>query len=177
MTDTVLTLFGKQVEQFEPLLHNIVNPTTIIGADNPFRIPEKINIVLNCYLLPGYTTEDILREINSIVGKDIEIEVLDYLPFYQPVKIEPDMGLFDTLAEILSNEDPEGIPIPLLVPFMSDGRFFAQLGIQTYGFLPMNFSPNFEIWRLTHGPDERIPVEALHFGTNAIFKLLQRFGK
>jgi acetylornithine deacetylase/succinyl-diaminopimelate desuccinylase-like protein len=110
------------------------------------------------------------------LGEDVELKVSDDTTFYQPVKAELNMGLFNTLAEILRETEPDGKPIPLLVPFVSDARFFAQLGIQTYGFLPMNFPPGFEFWHLAHGPDERIPVEALSFGTNAIFKLLQRFG-
>ncbi len=177
MTDLVLRLLGKQVEQFEPLLHNTVNPTVIIGADNHLRIPEKIIVFLSCILLPGYTAEDMLVELRSILGDDVELEIAEDRTFYQPVKAEVDMGLFATLAGILHEAEPDGTPVPLLVPFVTDGRFFSQLGIQTYGFLPMNFPPNFEFWRVVHGADERIPVDALAFGTEAIFKLLQRFGK
>jgi acetylornithine deacetylase/succinyl-diaminopimelate desuccinylase-like protein len=177
MTDIVLGLLGKQVEQFEPLLHNTVNPTAITEADNPIGIPTRITVHLACILLPGYSVEDIMSELRAIAGENVEFKVSDNTTFYQPVQGEPNMGLFDTLAGILREADPEGVPVPLLVPFQTDGRFFSQLGIQTYGFLPMNFPPDLEFWRLTHGADERIPVEVLSSGTEAIFKLLQRFGK
>jgi len=31
--------------------------------------------------------------------------------------------------------------------------------------------------RLAHGPNERIPLEALNFGANAVFELLKRYGR
>ena len=41
------------------------------------------------------------------------------------------------LRGILHELDPAARPVPLLLSAASDGRFFARLGIQTYGFLPM----------------------------------------
>ncbi len=87
------------------------------------------------------------------------------------------MGLFATLADILREADPEGKPSPLLVAGVTDGRHFARLGIQTYGFTPMKMPRDFDFWKLSHGADERIPMEALEFGCEATFKLLQRFGE
>jgi acetylornithine deacetylase/succinyl-diaminopimelate desuccinylase-like protein len=86
------------------------------------------------------------------------------------------MSLFDTLSGILSEADPDGIPVPLLLPAFTDARFFSRLGIQTYGFLPMKLPAGFNFNQTIHAADERIPAEALHFGTEAIYKALQRFG-
>jgi acetylornithine deacetylase/succinyl-diaminopimelate desuccinylase-like protein len=77
------------------------------------------------------------------------------------------MGLFDTLA---------GIPVPLLLSGTTDGRLFSRLGIQTYGFLPTPLPKNFSFTQTIHAADERIPVAAVGFGTDAIYELLQRFG-
>lgn len=174
LTDGVLRLLGKQVEQFEALLHNTVNATVIAGADTPNRIPDKITVNLVFTLLPGYTTDDAVSELRQLVGKDPEIKVVETL-FYEKLPVEPDMGLFDVLSAILRETDPEGIPTPLVVPGSTDGRLFSRLGIQTYGFLPMNLPADFLFWQLIHGADERIPVEALTFGADCMYKLLQRF--
>ena len=85
------------------------------------------------------------------------------------------MSLFDTLSGILSEADPEGIPVPLLIPAFTDARFFSQLGIQTYGFLPMKLPAGFNFNQTIHAADERIPAEVLSFGAEAIYKALQRF--
>jgi acetylornithine deacetylase/succinyl-diaminopimelate desuccinylase-like protein len=174
-TDRLLNMLGKQVEQFEPLLHNNVNALHISMADYSSRIPDRIALILNCNLLPGYSPDNALSELHSIVGKDIELKVTD-TSWCEPVPAEPDMGLFDILAGILREIEPEGVPLPLLFTGPTDGRLFSRLGIQTYGFQPMNLPPDLRFWELTHGADERIPVEALTFGTNAIFKVIQRFG-
>jgi acetylornithine deacetylase/succinyl-diaminopimelate desuccinylase-like protein len=93
-----------------------------------------------------------------------------------PAPPEPDMSLFDTLSGILSEADPDGIPVPLLMPAFTDARFFSRLGIQTYGFLPMKLPAGFNFNETIHAADERIPAEALSFGAEAIYKALQRFG-
>ena len=38
----------------------------------------------------------------------------------------------------------------------------------------MRLPPEFEFLRLVHSADERIPADAVDFGTNAIYRVLQR---
>jgi acetylornithine deacetylase/succinyl-diaminopimelate desuccinylase-like protein len=52
----------------------------------------------------------------------------------------------------------------------TDASHFNKLGIQTYGFQPVKLPPNVDIAVLAHRPDECIPLEALEFGTTAIYK-------
>ena len=86
------------------------------------------------------------------------------------------MGLFSTLTDILREAEPGSVPIPLLLSGVTDSRFFSRLGIQTYGFLPMPLPAGFDFSRLIHAADERIPVAAIEFGTNAIYQVFSRFG-
>ena len=87
------------------------------------------------------------------------------------------MGLFDTLGGILGELDPGGVPAPLLRAGVTDARFFSRLGIQTYGFLPMKLPRGFDFWETIHAADERIPLEALDFGAEAVYRALERFGR
>jgi len=80
-----------------------------------------------------------------------------------------------TLAGVLTETDPEGVPAPLILSGVTDGRFFSKLGIQTYGFLPMTLPEDFNFTATIHAANERIPAAAVDFGANAIFKVLQRF--
>jgi acetylornithine deacetylase/succinyl-diaminopimelate desuccinylase-like protein len=175
-TNRILKLLGKQVEQFEPLLHNTVNATAITGADNNQKIPDDMKLHLVCVMLPGFTPDDMIYELKALIGEDIEVEGVD-ATFYEPIPSTPDMGLFDTLSGVLRETDQDGIPVPFLLPSPTDGRFFSQLGIQTYGFLPMSLPPDFSFWLAIHAADERIPLDALTFGTDAIYKVIQRFGR
>ncbi len=70
--------------------------------------------------------------------------------------------------------DPQAKAIPMLLPGVTDGRFFSRLGIQTYGFLPMQLPADMNFMRLIHAEDERIPAASLEFGTQAIERVLAR---
>jgi acetylornithine deacetylase/succinyl-diaminopimelate desuccinylase-like protein len=94
---------------------------------------------------------------------------------HDPVASEPDMSMFGLLSETLTALDPAAKPIPLLLPGVTDGRFFSRLGIQTYGFLPMQLPPELPFMQLIHAADERLPAEAVEFGTRAIGRVLERF--
>jgi acetylornithine deacetylase/succinyl-diaminopimelate desuccinylase-like protein len=171
LTDIVLNLLGERGRVFDPLLHNTVNATVLHGSDKFNVIPSEVSVELDVRLLPGFKPEDMIAELRQIIGQDVELEVLRF----DSVPSELDMGLFDRLADILREFDPEGKPLPLLLSGTSDARFFSRLGIQTYGFLPMQLPQDFNFSRTIHAADERIPVAALDFGTNAIYEVLKRF--
>lgn len=172
LTDRVVDILGERGRIFDLILHNTVSPTILQGSTKINVIPSEVTVELDGRLLPGYLPDDMLAELNRIVGDDIEIEVVRH----DPGPAEPDMGLFDLLAGILRQADPDGIPLPFLLSGVTDARFFSQLGIQTYGFLPMTLPEDFDFSQTIHAADERIPVEAIDFGANAIYELLQRFG-
>jgi acetylornithine deacetylase/succinyl-diaminopimelate desuccinylase-like protein len=65
--------------------------------------------------------------------------------------------------------------VPLLLPGVTDGRFFSRLGIQTYGFLPMQLPADMRFMELIHAENERLPAAAVEFGTSAIERVLERF--
>jgi acetylornithine deacetylase/succinyl-diaminopimelate desuccinylase-like protein len=172
LTGRVLDLLGTRSQAFDPLLHNTVSATIIRGGDNINVIPGAISVELDGRLLPGYTPDDMPSELRSLLGDEVEFEVLRY----DPGPTMQDMEPFDTLAGILREADPAGIPVPMLLGAITDGRFFALLGIQTYGFLPIQLPEDFNFGQTIHAANERIPVVSLDFGCNAVYKVLQRFG-
>jgi acetylornithine deacetylase/succinyl-diaminopimelate desuccinylase-like protein len=174
LTDKILGLLGTKGRSLDALLHNTVNATTVRGGEQIWGIPSEVVIELAANLLPGYHLADLLTELHQILGDEVELELVG--ESYEAAPAEPDMGLFDMLTGILHELDPDGIPLPLLSPAPTDGRHFSRLGIQTYGFLPMNLPEGFDFLETMHAADERISVEALDFGTAAIYKALQRFG-
>ncbi len=154
------------------LLHDTVSPTVLHGSDTVNVIPSEVPAELDGRRLPGNGPDDLIRELRQVLGHDVELEVTRH----DPGPSEPDMGLFDELAGILREADPDGVPVPLLLSGVTDARFFARLGIQTHGFLPMRLPAGFDFSRTIHAADERIPEGAVEFGADAIFTALQRFG-
>jgi acetylornithine deacetylase/succinyl-diaminopimelate desuccinylase-like protein len=170
-TDFVLKRLGKKGEIFIPLFHNTVNATIVQGGDKINVIPEKVEVLLDVRLLPGFEPDDVVQELRPIIGYDVDLELL----FYDKGPEGTNMELYDVLAGILKEADPEGIPIPLLITGATDARFFSRLGIWTYGFIPMQLPEDMNFFNTAHNPNERIPEEALDFGCRALLKAMQLF--
>ncbi|MBN8656897.1 MAG: M20/M25/M40 family metallo-hydrolase [Anaerolineae bacterium] len=172
LTDLVLKTLGARGRTFYPLFRNTVSPTILHASMKINVIPSEVSVELDGRLLPGQTPEDMLRELRAVVGSDVQLDVLQF----DPGPADPDMSLFDTLAGILKEADPVGIPVPLILSGVTDGRFFSQIGIQTYGYLPMPLPDDFNFANTIHAADERVPAAAIEFGAQAIYKALSRFG-
>src|SRR5207244_12445475 len=128
-------------------------------------IPAQIDLELDGRLLPGFTPDDLIGELHGIVGEDIEVELVRH----DPGLAEPDLALFGMLGGVLRELDPEGIPMPLLQGGVTDGRFFAQLGIQTYGFMPMRLPADFLVLKIVYAVYLRIHVTLVEFGSEVCY--------
>jgi acetylornithine deacetylase/succinyl-diaminopimelate desuccinylase-like protein len=153
------------------MLRNTVNATIVRGGEKINVVPSEIELELDGRALPGFSPDELFAEVQALVGDDIEIELVRH----DPGPSAPDLGLFESLAGIIRELDPEGIPVPLLQIGVTDGRFFSRAGVQTYGFLPMRLPEGFQFAKLIHAADERIPVDALEFGAEAVWRAVQRF--
>jgi len=171
LTDRLLDALGERGRVFDPLLHNTASATVVRGGEKTNVIPEEVTVELDCRLLPGFGPQQLFSELRKLAGVAMELEVIRH----DPVAAEPDMGLFETLAQTLRGLDPSAKPVPLLLPAVTDGRFFSRLGIQTYGFLPMQLPEEMRFMELIHAPDERVPAAAIEFGTDAIERVLGIF--
>ena len=167
----VLPRLGPKLRPIETLLRNTVNATIVRGGGKVNVIPAEIELELDGRLLPGFTPHQLIAELHGIIGDDIEVGLVRH----DPGPAEPDLGLFEMLGSVLRELDPEGIPMPLLQGGVTDGRFFSQLGIQTYGFMPMRLPEEFPVLEIVHAADERVPAAAIEFGTEAVSSALQRF--
>jgi acetylornithine deacetylase/succinyl-diaminopimelate desuccinylase-like protein len=172
LTDPLLDVMGERGRIFDPLLHNTATANVIAGGNKINVIPCEVSVELDCRLLPGFTPEQVFAELRPLARVDMDFEVIRY----DRGADAPDMGLFALLGQTLRELDPDARPVPLLLPAVTDGRFFARLGIQTYGFLPMQLPAELAFMELIHAQDERIPAASLEFGTSAIARVLERFG-
>ncbi len=156
---------------FAPLLRTTLSPTVIHSGSGINVIPSEVVLEVDARVLPGVGVEELRAELSrALRGIDCDVEIdADVL-----APAEPDMSGFERLAGILRESDPSGVPIPMLLPGITDARFFNRLGIQTYGYLPMTLPEGMNFTKLLHAADERIPVAALEFGTRAIAEAMAR---
>ena len=162
-----------QARSLDALLHNTVNATVVGGGIKTNVIPSEITLELDGRVLPGFNSDDLIAELHALLGKDLQFEIIRH----DPGQSELNMGLFPLLKEIVEELDPDGVVIPSMVGGFTDGRMFSRLGIQNYGFLPMKLPPGTNFSATVHAADERVPVEALEFGVQAVSTILERFGQ
>jgi acetylornithine deacetylase/succinyl-diaminopimelate desuccinylase-like protein len=171
LTNSILNVLGERGKVLNLATHNTVSPTVLYGSSKINVIPGEVSVDIDGRLLPGFSPEEMFAELRAILGDEVELELLRS----DPCDSEVDMGLFDFLGGILKEADPQAVPVPFVLPGVSDARFFKQLGIQTYGYLPMQLPADLNVLACAHGADERVPAEAIEFGTNTIYSALQRF--
>jgi acetylornithine deacetylase/succinyl-diaminopimelate desuccinylase-like protein len=171
LVDLVLDHAGEAASLLDPLLHNTAVPTIVRAGEKENVVPSEASVVIDGRLLPGQQPDDFLRELRDVVGSDVELDV----EAFDETEGEVDYGLFGLLGEILEELDPGATAIPMLLPAVTDGRLFARCGIQSYGFTPLRLDSSFSFMETIHGADERVPVEALEFGADAIGRLLERY--
>ena len=173
LTDRVLSSLGESGRVFQALFHNTVNATIVTGGDKINVVPAEVRLQLDGRLLPGFTPDDLVAELRQLIPVPFEARVVRHDP--GPEKV--DWSLYPLLKQTLEETDPEGRAVPLLLSGVTDGRHFARLGIQTYGFAPMKLPPDLNFSRLIHAADERIPVDALGFGVQTLRRFFRAYGR
>ena len=121
--------------------------------------------------MPGFSYDDVQRELADLLGEPLELEIIRH----DPGATDVDLSLFPLLSGILTDLDPEGVVLPAMVGGFTDGRMFARLGIQNYGFLPLQLPKGFNPGPTVHAANERVPVAAFEFGCEAVYQLVKRY--
>ncbi len=157
---------------FRALFCNTVTPTRLKAGIKTNVIPAEAEAELDCRLLPGFSAEDALREIRTLVGPDVELEPLKVNP---GIAFDSDTELFRLLSRTLIAHDPGAIPMPYMISACTDARQLARLGAIVYGFTPGQLPPELPLLHMVHGHDERIPVASLHFGVRVLWQVVREF--
>jgi acetylornithine deacetylase/succinyl-diaminopimelate desuccinylase-like protein len=167
--DETIAALGDRGRILGRVIRNTVSPTIIRGGDKINVIPSAVEVELDGRILPGQTPDDLIRELHDLLGSDdIELELVRH----DPGPPDADLSQLDLLKRVLTELDPDGVPVPMLQAGVTDARHLARAGVQSYGFLPLRLPDDFEITPLIHNADERVPAEALQFGVDAIARVI-----
>ncbi|ACU96738.1 M20/M25/M40 family metallo-hydrolase [Saccharomonospora viridis] len=147
-------------------LRDTANPTMFNAGYKANVIPSVAEATVDCRILPG-RVEAFNREIDELLGPEIEKEWLE-LP---PVETTFDGALVEAMSAAVVAEDPGARTLPYMLSGGTDAKAFQRLGIRNFGFAPLKLPADLDFSALFHGVDERVPVEALKFGT----RVLDRF--
>jgi acetylornithine deacetylase/succinyl-diaminopimelate desuccinylase-like protein len=176
-TDTVLgSLFPDKglARSFNALLRNTAVATIVKGGYKTNVIPGEAEAQLDGRVLPGQTTQDLLRELRDVLGDEVELAVLQEMA---PLEVPQESALVEAIRGALREHDPAGTMLPYVMPGFTDGAPFSKVGITYYGFAPIFFpeEPKVSFAELYHGHDERIPVEGFYEGLAVLREVVARF--
>jgi len=171
LAEVTLRLPVPELRLLDRALRNTVSATIVRAGEKINVVPSQVDLELDARSLPGFGPDDVIHEIRTLVGADLELEVVRHDPY----PAHSDLSQLPALAAILRELDPDAVPVPMLQVGVTDGRFFAAIGIQTYGFLPLNLPDGFDFLELIHAADERVPADAVRFGAEAVGRVLERY--
>jgi acetylornithine deacetylase/succinyl-diaminopimelate desuccinylase-like protein len=155
-------------------LSNTAAPTVVRAGAKTNVIPATATFEIDGRTLPGQSQDDFLRELRSVIGDEAALDVIASQP---PVVAPADTPLFRCLCETIRDNDPEGIPIPALIPGFTDAKAYSKLGTIYYGFAPVKFDAGdgLVFAELYHGKNERIPEAGLRWGLRTLYDAVTRF--
>jgi acetylornithine deacetylase/succinyl-diaminopimelate desuccinylase-like protein len=171
LSDGALEALGVESSRFDSILHNTANATVVRAGDKVNVLPSEASVDLDGRLLPGFEPEQLIAEVRDLIGPAPEIRLLEVGPHLPEPELD---GFFGLLCDTLQGLDSRAVPVPALMTGATDQRHFGQLGIRGYGYLPLRLPPEFG-QETVHAADERVPVKALDFGVEALYRVLQRY--
>jgi acetylornithine deacetylase/succinyl-diaminopimelate desuccinylase-like protein len=150
-------------------VRDTANPTMLKAGYKANVIPSTAEAVVDCRVLPG-RQEAFLREVDELLGPDVSREWVTDLP---PVETPFEGPLVEAMAAALRTEDPTAVTVPYMLSGGTDAKAFVELGMKCFGFAPLRLPPDLDFASLFHGIDERVPVDALKFGTRVLDTFLR----
>ena len=148
-------------------LRDTANPTMLKAGYKANVIPATAEAIVDCRVLPG-RREAFEREVDELIGPNVTRTWERDLP---SVETTFDGDLVDAMNDALLAMDPGARTVPYMLSGATDAKAFVKLGIRCFGFAPLRLPPDLDFASLFHGVDERVPVDALEFGS----RVLERF--
>ncbi|ATD70870.1 MULTISPECIES: M20/M25/M40 family metallo-hydrolase [Gordonia] len=159
--ETSLFKLGNLARIIGATLRDTANPTMLKAGYKANVIPQKAEAVIDCRVLPGRQAA-FEKEIDELIGPNVTREWITHLDSYETTF---DGDLVDAMNNAILAHDEQGKTVPYMLSGGTDAKAFAKLGIRCFGFAPLQLPPELDFAALFHGVDERVPVDAVLFGT------------
>ncbi|GAB2589242.1 M20/M25/M40 family metallo-hydrolase [Streptomyces capparidis] len=166
--DALLAALGPAASLVEATVRNSANPTMLDSGYKVNVIPGTATGHVDGRVLPG-TEEEFAATLDALTGPDVDWEFAHReVPLQAPV----DAPTYLAMREALEHFDPGGHVVPYFMSGGTDAKQFSRLGITGYGFSPLRLPEGFDYQGMYHAVDERVPVDALHFGVRVLDRFL-----
>jgi acetylornithine deacetylase/succinyl-diaminopimelate desuccinylase-like protein len=147
------------------------NPTVLTAGYKHNVVPDTAEALIDIRCMPGEEAT-VLAQVQDLVGDDIEIVTV-----HTDIGLETEFGgpLVDSIISTLDRHDQGAPVLPYLLSGGTDNKALSLLGIKGYGFAPLRLPEEMDFPAMFHGVDERVPLEALTFGSRVLRDLLATY--
>jgi acetylornithine deacetylase/succinyl-diaminopimelate desuccinylase-like protein len=167
--DLMVAKLGPAARMIGATLRNTANPTMLEAGYKANVIPQSASAVIDGRFLPGLE-EELTSTIASLVGEHVRVETVIR---DKALETSFDGPMVEAMCAALLAADPDAIPVPYCMSGGTDNKALAELGIRGFGFSPLKLPPDLDFMALFHGVDERVPIDALLFGTRVLDDFLR----
>jgi acetylornithine deacetylase/succinyl-diaminopimelate desuccinylase-like protein len=164
----VVAQLGPMARIIGATLRNTANPTMLDAGYKHNVIPGTAHAMIDGRFLPGFEKEW-EEEIDAVLGEGITRE---YVHYDIALETEFEGALVDAMSNALKAEDPGARAVPYTLSGGTDAKSFSRLGMRCFGFSPLKLPAGLDFSGMFHGVDERVPVDALAFGTRVLDRFL-----
>lgn len=167
--DGLLEKLGPAAKLVEATVRNSANPTMLEAGYKVNVIPGEAVAYVDGRHLPG--GEDEFRTtLDRLTGPDVGWE---FHHRSEALQAPLDSPTYAKMRAAVEEFAPEGHVVPYSMTGGTDAKQFSRLGITGYGFTPLKLPEGYDYQAMFHGVDERVPVEALHFGVRVLDRFLR----
>lgn len=167
--EELLARLGPAASLLAPTLRNSASPTVLAAGSKVNVIPGRATAGVDGRVLPG-GEEEFAATLDRLTGPDVD---WDFAHREIPLSAPVTGPAFAVLSEALLHFDPGAHVLPYCMSGGTDAKQFSRLGITGYGYMPLRLPEGFDYQAMFHGVDERVPAEALHFGTRVLDRALR----
>ncbi|GEL97537.1 M20/M25/M40 family metallo-hydrolase [Cellulomonas terrae] len=167
--DRLVAALGPASKFVGATLRHTTNPTQLTAGYKANVIPGSAEATVDGRYLPGLEDE-FVRSVTELVGEHVRIERIHH---DTALEVPFSGDLVDRMVESLLAEDPDATVLPYTLSGGTDNKSLARLGIRGYGFAPLRLPADLDFAGMFHGVDERVPSDALRFGTRVLDRLLR----
>ncbi len=145
-----------------------VAPTMLTAGYKVNVVPGQAQARLDARFLPG-TEDELMAQLAALAGPGVRVEVQHR---DSALEAPVDTPLVAAMTAALAAADPGAVVLPYLLSAGTDNKALSRLGIAGYGFAPLRLPAGLDFPSMFHGVDERVPTDALVFGTRVLDRLL-----
>jgi len=154
---------------YNALLHTTAVATMLEAGHAENALPQTARAIVNCRIMPGDPPEEVLKTLNRVID-DAQISIIPL----KPAKPSPPSPLTPELMGVIEHAKEKiwpGLPmVPVMETGATDGLYFRQIGIPTYGVT--GTGEDLDDVRM-HGKDERMGVQDFYNGLEFEYQLIK----